>query len=78
MFLGSCYHVGFGGGREAGLALEGEVVALGGLASVSRWSGARFRWPCNFEESPYVARVFLPRAICESVDIVFTEFYVIH
>jgi hypothetical protein len=32
----------------------------------------------NFEESSYVARVFLPRAIYENIDIVFIEFYVIH
>jgi hypothetical protein len=34
--------------------------------------------PCNFEESPYVARVFLPRDIYENIDIVFMEFYGIH
>jgi hypothetical protein len=32
----------------------------------------------NIEESPYVARIFLPRAIYENVDIVFIEIYGIH
>jgi hypothetical protein len=35
IFLGNYYHVGFKKGREAGLTLEGEVVALGRLTSIS-------------------------------------------
>ena len=31
-----------------------------------------------FEELPYVARIFFPRAIYENVDIVFIEIYGIH
>jgi len=70
------YHpVGFKKGREAGLTLEGEEVALWRLTSISRCSKAKFKYPCNFEESPYVAHVFLPRAIYENIDIVFIEFY---
>ena len=61
--------------ENAGLTLEGEVVALGRLTSISRWSKVKFKQPCNFEESPYVVRVFLPRAIYENIDIVFIEFY---
>jgi hypothetical protein len=41
-------------------------------------NSAKFKEPCNFEESPYVARIFLPRAIFENVDIVFIEIYGIH
>ena len=37
-----------------------------------------FKYPCNYEESPYAARVFLPCAIYENVDIVFIEIYGIH
>jgi hypothetical protein len=61
----------------AGLTLEGEEVALWRLTSLSRWSKAKFKSPCNFEESPYVAaRVFSPLAI-ENVDTVhmFIEIY---
>jgi hypothetical protein len=43
IFLGNYYHVGFKTGREAGLTLEGEVVALGKLTSISRWSKAKFK-----------------------------------
>ena len=43
IFLGNYYHVGFKKGREAGLTLEGEVVALGRLTSISRWSKAKFK-----------------------------------
>jgi hypothetical protein len=35
-----------------------------------RWSKAKFKSPCNFEESTYVARV-----IYENVAIVFIEIY---
>jgi hypothetical protein len=72
------HHVGFKKGREAGLTLEGKEVALWRLTSISRWSKAKFKYPCNLEESPYVARIFLPRAIYENVDIVFIEIYGIH
>jgi hypothetical protein len=47
----------------------------------SRWSKAKFKSPCNFEESPYVAtRVFSALVIYENVDIVqvFIEIYHIH
>jgi hypothetical protein len=55
----------------AGLTLEGEEVALWRLTSLSPWSKAKFKSPCNFEESPYVAtRVFSPLVIYENVDIV--------
>ena len=53
--------------------LEGEEVALWRLTLISRWSKAKFKKPCNFEESPYVAHIFLPRAIYENVYIVFIE-----
>jgi hypothetical protein len=43
IFLGNYYHVGFKKGREAGLTLEGEVVALGRLTSISHWSKAKFK-----------------------------------
>jgi hypothetical protein len=65
----------------SGLTLEGdsgEEVALWRLTSLSRWSKAKFRSPCNFEESPYVAtHVFSPLVIYEYVDIVhvFIEIY---
>ena len=49
---------------QPGLTLEGdsgEEVALWRLISLSRWSKAKFKSPCNFEESLYVvARVFSP------------------
>jgi hypothetical protein len=48
------------------------------LTSLSHWSKAKFKSPCNFEESPYVAaRIFSPLAIYEIVDIVhvFIEIY---
>jgi hypothetical protein len=35
--------VGFKKGREAGLMLEGKVVALWRLTSISRWSKAKFK-----------------------------------
>jgi hypothetical protein len=55
---------------------SGEEVALWRLTSLSRWSKAKFKSPCNFEESPYVAiRVFSPLVIYENVDIMFIEFY---
>jgi hypothetical protein len=51
--------------------LEGEEVALWRLTSLSPWSKAKFKSPCNFEESPYVAtRIFSPLVIYENVDIV--------
>ena len=59
-------------------SLEGEEVALSRLTSLSRWSKAKFKSPCNFEESPYVAaRVFSPLVIYENEDIVhvFIEIY---
>ena len=37
------HHVGFRKGREAGLTLEDEVVALWRLTSISRWSKAKFK-----------------------------------
>ena len=46
--------------------------------SLSRWSVAKFKPPCNFEESSYIARIFLPRVIHENIDIVFIENYRIH
>ena len=59
---------------SAGLTLEGDLgeeVALWRLNSLSRWSKEKFKSPCNFEESPYVAaRVFSPLVIYENVDIV--------
>jgi hypothetical protein len=66
---------------NSGLTLEGdsdEEVALWRLTSLSRWSKAKFKSSCNFEESPYVAaRVFSPVVIYENVDIVhvFVEIY---
>jgi hypothetical protein len=72
------HHVVFEKGREAGLTLVGKEVALWRLISISRWSKAKFKYPCNYEESPYAARVFLPCAIYENVDIVFIEIYGIH
>ena len=48
------------------------------LTSLSRWSVAKFKPPCNFEESSYIARIFLPRVIHENIDIVFIENYRIH
>jgi hypothetical protein len=65
----------------AGLTLEGdsgEEVALWRLTSLSHWSKAKFKSPCNFEESPHVAAcVFSPLVIYENVDIVhvFIEIY---
>jgi hypothetical protein len=45
-------------------------VALWRLTSLSSWSKAKFKSPCNFEEVPYVAaRVFSPLVIYENVDI---------
>jgi hypothetical protein len=63
---------------QSGLSLEGEEVALWRLTSLSRWSKAKFKSPCNFEESPYVAaHVFSPLVIYENVNIVhvFIEIY---
>jgi hypothetical protein len=62
----------------SGLTLEGEEVDLWRLISLSRWSKAKFKSSCNFEESPYVAtRVFSPLVNYENVDIVhvFIEIY---
>jgi hypothetical protein len=40
-------------------------------SNVSRWSKAKFKSSCNFEESPYVAaHIFSPLVIYENVDIV--------
>ena len=54
-----------------GLTLErdsGEEVALWRLTSLSCRSKAKFKSPCNFEETPYVvARVFSPLVIYENV-----------
>jgi hypothetical protein len=59
---------------KSGLALKGdsgEEVAWWWLTSLSRWSKAKFKSPCNFEELPYVvACVFSPLVIYEKVDIV--------
>ena len=58
----------------SGLTLEGDSgkeVALWRLTSLSRWSKAKFKSPCNFEELPYVAAcVFSSLVIYENVDIV--------
>jgi hypothetical protein len=57
---------------------SGKEVALWRLTSLSRWSKAKFKSPCNVEELPYVAtRVFSPLVIYENVDIVhmFIEIY---
>jgi hypothetical protein len=66
---------------NAGLTFEGdsgEDVALWRLTSLSCWSKAKSKSPCNFEESPYVAHIFLPHVIYEIVDMVFIEIYPIH
>jgi len=57
---------------------SGEEVALWMLTSLSCWSKAKFKSPCNFEELPYVAHIFLPRVIYENVAIMFVEIYRIH
>ena len=55
----------------AGLTLEGDSgkeVALWRSTSLSRWSKAKFKSPCNFEVSPYgyvAARLFSPLVIYE-------------
>jgi len=54
---------------------SGEEVTLLRLTSLFRWSKAKFKSPCNCEESPFVARVFSPGVIYENVDIVFIEIY---
>jgi hypothetical protein len=46
---------------------SGCKVALWRLTS----SNAKFKSFCNFEETPYVARIFLPHVIYENVDIMF-------
>jgi hypothetical protein len=64
--------------HSPGLTLEGnsgKEVALWRLTSPSRWSKAKYKSPCNFEESPYVARIFSLRIIYENVDIMFIEIY---
>ena len=46
-----------------GLTFEGDSdkeIPLWGLASFSRGSKAKSNSPCNFEDSSYVARIFLP------------------
>ena len=46
-----------------GLTVEGDSVkeiSLWGLASLSCGSKAKSNSPCNFEESSYVGRIFLP------------------
>ena len=67
-------HVEFLKSEGVGLTLEddsGEEVALWRLISLSRWSKANFKSPCNFEESPYIAAdVFSPLVVYENVDIV--------
>jgi hypothetical protein len=52
---------------------SGEEVALWRLTSFSCRSKVNYKSPCNFEESSYVAPIFLPRVIYEIVDIVFIE-----
>ena len=54
---------------------SGEEVPLLRLTSLSRWSVVKFKTPCNFDESSYVASVLLPRVIYENIDIVFIEIY---
>jgi hypothetical protein len=44
------HHVVFEKGREAGLTLVGKEVALWRLTSIFRWSKAKFKYPCNYEE----------------------------
>jgi hypothetical protein len=51
----------------------GVEVALPRLTTLSRWSKAKFKSPCNLKKLPYVASIFLPRVIFENVDIVFIE-----
>ena len=58
------------------------ILCMGSRAHVGgrfgRWSKAKFKSPCNFEELPYVAaRVFSPLVIYKNVDIVhvFIEIY---
>ena len=44
-----------------------------------RWRiKVKLKLPSNFEESPYVAHIFLPHVIYENVDVVFIEIYRIH
>jgi hypothetical protein len=46
---------------------------IASLTSLSPWSKAQFKSPCNFEELPYVAHIFSSGVIYENVDIVFIE-----
>ena len=52
---------------------SGEEITMWRLTLLSHWSIAKFKSPCNFEESHYIARIFLPPVINENVDIVFIE-----
>jgi hypothetical protein len=60
------------------LTFEGdsvEEVDLWSLTLLFRWSKTKSKSPWNFEESTYVASVYLPRVIYENVDIVFIGIY---
>jgi len=57
---------------------SGEEVVLWMLTLLSRWSKLKFKSPCNFEELPYDALIFLPRVIDEIIDMVFIEICSIH
>jgi hypothetical protein len=60
------------------LTLEGDSgkeVALWRLTLFSRWSKAKFKSACNFEESPYDGSIFLPCVIYINVDIMFIGIY---
>ena len=66
--------------RLTGLTSEGDSGEefCEGLLRVPLWSKAKFKSPCNFEESPYVApRLFSLLVIYENADIVhlFIEIY---
>jgi len=61
-----------------GLMFEGDSgkqVTLLRLTSLSLRSKEKFKLPYNFEETPYVDPVFLPRVIYENVNILFIEIY---
>ena len=57
---------------------SGEEVALWRLTSLSCLSKTKFKSACNFEEMPYVARIFLLNVISDIVDMVFIEIYRVH
>ena len=57
------------------LTFEGDSVEEVVLWSLSSLSKTKSKSPWNFEESTYVASVFLPLVIYENVDIVFIGIY---